>query len=174
VPSASAIAFLCGDEMTEGSQPWRAPRKIVRSTLRGELQASCCHAFRGTISVSLGIFRGALESFRQISTGRALAALVVNLTTAASTRAQPFKMTTPIAPGVAMPHRLDTSIGTLNPDRWPPQAGERRKDLRQPALLQGPAGLSAGPADCQPGGHARFPAQIRPRQQHQCDLGDPG
>ena len=28
--------------------------------------------------------------------------------------AQPFKITTPIAPGVATPNRLETSIGTLN------------------------------------------------------------
>ena len=44
--------------------------------------------------------------------GLALAALVANAATVAS--AQPFKMTTPIAPGVATPDRLDTSIGPLN------------------------------------------------------------
>jgi len=37
---------------------------------------------------------------------------MANLTATAS--AQPFKMTTPIAPGVATPDRLETSIGTLN------------------------------------------------------------
>jgi hypothetical protein len=41
-----------------------------------------------------------------------MAALVANVSTVAS--AQPFKMTTPIAPGVATPDRLETSIGTLN------------------------------------------------------------
>jgi hypothetical protein len=41
-----------------------------------------------------------------------MAALVANVSTVASAR--PFKMTTPIAPGVATPDRLETSIGTLN------------------------------------------------------------
>jgi hypothetical protein len=44
--------------------------------------------------------------------GLALAALVANAATVAS--AQPFRMGTAIAPGVAMPDRLETSIGTLN------------------------------------------------------------
>ncbi len=44
--------------------------------------------------------------------GLVMAALVANVSTVAS--AQPFKMTTPIAPGVATPDRLETSIGTLN------------------------------------------------------------
>lgn len=44
--------------------------------------------------------------------GLAVAALVANAATAAS--AQTFKMTTPIAPGVATPDRLETSIGPLN------------------------------------------------------------
>jgi hypothetical protein len=55
-----------------------------------------------------------MQSFRQICTGLAVAALVVNMATTASSQAQTFKMTTPIAPGVATPDRLDTSIGTLN------------------------------------------------------------
>ena len=49
-----------------------------------------------------------------IRTALALAALGANLATTASTQAQTFKMTTPIAPGVATPDRLETSIGTLN------------------------------------------------------------
>ena len=44
--------------------------------------------------------------------GLVMAALVANVSTVAS--AQPFKRTTPIAPGVATPDRLETSIGTLN------------------------------------------------------------
>ena len=44
--------------------------------------------------------------------GLAIAALVANAATVAS--AQPFRMSTAIAPGVATPDRLDTSIGTLN------------------------------------------------------------
>ena len=46
--------------------------------------------------------------------GMAVSALVANLATTASAQTQTFKMTTPIAPGVATPDRLDTSIGTLN------------------------------------------------------------
>jgi hypothetical protein len=53
-----------------------------------------------------------MKSFHQLRAPIAVAALVANLTATAS--AQPFKMTTPIAPGVATPDRLETSIGTLN------------------------------------------------------------
>jgi hypothetical protein len=44
--------------------------------------------------------------------GIALASLVTTVVTSAS--AQTYKMTTPIAPGVATPNQLDTSIGRLN------------------------------------------------------------
>ena len=36
------------------------------------------------------------------------------VTLAAAAFAQPFKMTTPIAPGVAVPDKIESSIGTLN------------------------------------------------------------
>ena len=55
-----------------------------------------------------------MTSFRQLRAGLALSALVANVATTAAAQAQPFKMTTPIAPGVATPERLDTSIGSLN------------------------------------------------------------
>jgi hypothetical protein len=84
--------------------------------------------------------------------GLVMAALVANVSTVAS--AQPFKMTTPIAPGVATPDRLETSIGTLNLIDGVPQAGHRREDLRQPGSLKGPAGLSAGHPDRESGRHA--------------------
>ncbi|MBP2649116.1 MAG: hypothetical protein H6Q77_2740 [Gemmatimonadetes bacterium] len=41
-----------------------------------------------------------------------IAALAV--TVATTTAAETYKMTTPIAPGVATPDKLETSIGTLN------------------------------------------------------------
>ena len=50
--------------------------------------------------------------FRHLNICMAVAALVANMVATAS--AQPFKMTTPIAPGVATPDRLETSIGILN------------------------------------------------------------
>ena len=53
-----------------------------------------------------------MKPLRQLSTGLALAALVANVTSTAS--AQTFRQTTPIAPGVATPNQLETSIGTLN------------------------------------------------------------
>lgn len=53
-----------------------------------------------------------MKTFRHLRTSMAVAALVANVATTAS--AQTYKMTTPIAPGVATPDRLDTSIGTLN------------------------------------------------------------
>jgi peptidoglycan/LPS O-acetylase OafA/YrhL len=48
---------------------FRAPRKIDRSAPRGEVQASCCNASRGTVSVSLGIFRGTLYIIRALTPG---------------------------------------------------------------------------------------------------------
>jgi len=50
--------------------------------------------------------------FFQLRMGMAMAIIVTNFVTTAS--AQTFRMTTPIAPGVATPDRLETSIGTLN------------------------------------------------------------
>lgn len=55
-----------------------------------------------------------MKTSNLIRTVLALAALGASLATTSSTRAQTFKNTTPIAPGVATPDRLDTSIGTLN------------------------------------------------------------
>ena len=48
------------------------------------------------------------------------AILAVAFTTAAS--AQTFKMTTPFAPGVAVPDKIESSIGTLNLDYGYPSA----------------------------------------------------
>jgi len=55
-------------------------------------------------------------SFRQLRMWMVVAVLVVVFVTSVVTTvsAQTFKMTTTIAPGVATPNRLDTSIGTLN------------------------------------------------------------
>ena len=46
------------------------------------------------------------------------AILAVALTTTAS--AQSYKMTTPFAPGVAVPDKIESSIGTLNLRLWLP------------------------------------------------------
>src|SRR3954466_15027101 len=54
---------------------------------------------------------------KQLLLGLAIAAA---LATTAS--AQPFKMTTPIAPGVAVPDKIESSIGTLNLDYGYPSA----------------------------------------------------
>jgi hypothetical protein len=43
-----------------------------------------------------------------------------------------FKFSTPIAPGVAVPDKIESSIGTLNLTYGYPKAGHRREDLRQP------------------------------------------
>lgn len=51
-------------------------------------------------------------AFSKLRMWMAVTALVTSVVTTAS--AQTFRMTTPIAPGVATPNRLDTSIGTLN------------------------------------------------------------
>ena len=53
-----------------------------------------------------------MSPFRIFRSGMAAALLVTNVAAVAS--AQTFRMTTPIAPGVATPNTLDTSIGTLN------------------------------------------------------------
>ena len=51
---------------------------------------------------------------RHLRIGMAIAVCLANLATTASAQTQTFKMTTPIAPGVATPDRLDSSIGTLH------------------------------------------------------------
>jgi hypothetical protein len=38
---------------------FRAARKFAHSVRQSEEQASCCNAFRGSVSMDLGIFRGA-------------------------------------------------------------------------------------------------------------------
>jgi len=53
-----------------------------------------------------------MMAFSKLRMWMAVTALVTSVVTTAS--AQTFRMTTPIAPGVATPNRLDTSIGTLN------------------------------------------------------------
>jgi len=53
-----------------------------------------------------------MKAFHQLTMGIAVASLVTNILTSAS--AQTLRMTTPIAPGVATPNRLDSSLGTLN------------------------------------------------------------
>lgn len=53
-----------------------------------------------------------MTPFSKLRMWMAVTALVASVVTTAS--AQTFKMTTPIAPGVATPNQLDTSIGTLN------------------------------------------------------------
>ncbi len=53
-----------------------------------------------------------MTAFCKLRIGMAVTALVASVVTAAS--AQTFKMTTPIAAGVATSNQLDTSIGTLN------------------------------------------------------------
>ncbi len=53
-----------------------------------------------------------MRSSNQLGTGLAVAATIASFGTAAT--AQTFKMTTSVAPGVATPDRLETSIGTLN------------------------------------------------------------
>ena len=60
--------------------------------------------------------RGVVEMTlrRHLRIGMAIAVCVANLATTALAQTQTFKMTTPIAPGVATPDRLDSSIGTLH------------------------------------------------------------
>jgi hypothetical protein len=53
-----------------------------------------------------------MKLLRQFRSGLAVTALVATVTSAAS--AQTYRQSSPIAPGVATPDRLDTSIGTLN------------------------------------------------------------
>ncbi|MCP9800236.1 DUF1254 domain-containing protein [Synechococcus sp. RedBA-s] len=53
-----------------------------------------------------------MKPFRHLRASMAVAALVANVATTVS--AQTYKMTTTIAPGVATPNRLETSIGPLN------------------------------------------------------------
>ena len=73
---------------------------------------------------------GEMKSSSIFRTGLAVAALVANLATTASAEAQPFKMTTPIAPGVATPDR---------PDRdW---------DLDQQQSSAGPGSATAKPLE---------------------------
>ena len=53
-----------------------------------------------------------MKTFSKLSMWMAVTALVLGVVTTAS--AQTFKMTTPFAPGVAVPDKLESSIGTLN------------------------------------------------------------
>ena len=53
-----------------------------------------------------------MSPLRILRSGMVAVVLVTNV--AATASAQTFRMTTPIAPGVATPNRLETSIGTLN------------------------------------------------------------
>jgi hypothetical protein len=62
--------------------------------------------------------------------------------------ADDYKMTTPIAPGVATPDKLETSIGTLNLSDGNPDADTVQK------IYDGAAGLPTRSSDCQPGRHA--------------------
>jgi hypothetical protein len=51
-------------DLREAGQPLllhlRVPRKVVHFARQSEMQSSCGKAFRGTSSMNLGIFRGAL------------------------------------------------------------------------------------------------------------------
>ena len=71
-----------------------------------------------------------------------------------------YKMSTPIAPGVATPDKLDTSIGTLrltDGDR----SRYRQEDLRQPGRIPSFTGVPPCHSDREPGRNARFIAEIR-------------
>src|SRR3974377_1971024 len=49
------------------------------------------------------------------------------ITTGSASNAQQYKMTTPIAPGVAVPDKIDTSIGTLKLSYGSPDADTIKK-----------------------------------------------
>ena len=86
--------------------------------------------------------------------------------------AETYKMTTPIAPGVASPDELETSIGRLTLNDGVPTPETTQKDLRQSRPVARPSGLSAGDSHRQPDGHAQRPARLRPGQHHRRDLGN--
>lgn len=52
----------------------------------------------------------------------ALLGAIIAIVFAATASAQTFKMTTPFAPGVAVPDKVESSIGTLNLDYGYPTA----------------------------------------------------
>ena len=58
--------------------------------------------------------------FPAFSARALITTLAVTLSAVAS--AQPFKMTTPIAPGVAVPDKIESSLGTLNLNHGYPSA----------------------------------------------------
>ena len=55
-------------------------------------------------------------------TRHALLGAIIAVAFATAASAQSFKMTTPLAPGVAVPDRIESSIGTLNLDYGYPSA----------------------------------------------------
>ena len=61
-----------------------------------------------------------------MSAGALAAALLVGSAVSAQTAVQ-YKMSTPIAPGVAVPDKVDTSIGTLNLNYGYPDDATTRK-----------------------------------------------
>ena len=72
-----------------------------------------------------------------------------------------YKMTTPIAPGVAVPDKVETSIGTLNLNYGYPDDATTRKVYDNLDAVACAAGLPAGHSDREPGRHARLAARVR-------------
>ena len=71
-----------------------------------------------------------------------------------------YKFSTPIAPGVAVPDKVESSIGTLNLHLRLSRGRHRREDLRQPRSFARPAGVPHGDPDRESGRHARLDPQI--------------
>ena len=79
-----------------------------------------------------------------------LGALVaVAITTTAL--AQSYQMATPFAPGVAVPDKIESSIGTLNLNYGYPSADTCSKIYLQPGSFRGASSLFAGNPDGQSG-----------------------
>ncbi len=74
--------------------------------------------------------------------------------------AQQYKMTTPIAPGIATPDKVDTSIGTLHLSDGNPDTDTVKKIYDNLDPVARLAGLPACDSNREPSRNARFHAEV--------------
>ena len=106
------------------------------------------------------------EEKTMMRTTRLLCATVaVALIGLGAASAQTYKMTTPVAPGVATPDKVELFDRHAQSEGWLSGRRNDPEDLRQPRSVARFAGLSAGLPDRQSGRHAQVLARVRPDNQ---------
>ena len=80
-------------------------------------------------------------------------------TACCSKDAAQYTYSTPIAPGVAVPDKVESSIGTLNLSTATDAEPSRKSTTT--STVRAPCRRTSGDPDREPGRHARFDPQIR-------------